>query len=74
MSPIDPTGEHFILAEKLRLLRLKLVGETEVLQREELMKQIEEIEEQSKLRPFRASSIRRPCSSIVSQLGKGPEY
>lgn len=48
MSPIDPTGEHFILAEKLRLLRLKLVGETEVLQREELLKQIEEIEEQSK--------------------------
>ena len=50
MSPIDPTGEHFILVEKLRLLRLKLVGETEVLQREELLKQIEEIEEQSKLR------------------------
>jgi hypothetical protein len=51
VSAIDPTGKHFILADKLRQLRLKLVGETEALQREELLKQIEEIEDQSKMRP-----------------------
>jgi len=48
MSTIDPTGEHFMRAEKLRQLRQKLAGETDILQREELLKQIEEIEEQSK--------------------------
>jgi hypothetical protein len=48
MSTIDPTGEHFMRAEKLRQLRQKLAGEIDILRREELLKQIEEIEEQSK--------------------------
>jgi hypothetical protein len=45
MSPPDPTSEHFIYAEKLRHLRQQL---TDHLQREEILRQIEEIEEESK--------------------------
>jgi hypothetical protein len=48
MSPPDPTSEHFIYAEKLRHLRQQLTETTDHLQREEILRQIEEIEEESK--------------------------
>jgi len=45
---MDPTSEHFIHAEKLRQLRQQLVETTDQLQRKEILKQIEEIDEQLK--------------------------
>ena len=48
MSPMDPAGEHFIQAEKLRELRLKLAETSDEPQRHIILRQIEELEEQSK--------------------------
>jgi hypothetical protein len=45
MSAIDPTSEHFVYAEKLRRLRQQLTETIDHLQREEILRQIEEIEE-----------------------------
>jgi hypothetical protein len=53
MSAIDPISEHFIRAEKLRLLRQKLAEETNISVREELIRQVEELEELN-LRPASA--------------------
>ena len=47
MRPTDPTSEHFIHAEKLRQLRQQLAKTTDQLQRKEIARQIEEIEEGS---------------------------
>ena len=47
MRPTDPTSEHFIHAEKLRQLRQQLAETTDQLQRKEIARQIEEIEEGS---------------------------
>jgi hypothetical protein len=48
MRPMDPTSEHFIHAEKLRQLRQQLVETTDHLQRKEILRQIEEIDEELK--------------------------
>ena len=48
MRPTDPTSEHFIHAEKLRQLRRQLTGTTDHLQRDEILRQIDEIEEEFK--------------------------
>ena len=45
MSSIDSTSEHFIYAEKLRRLRQQLTETIDHLQRVEILRQIEEIEE-----------------------------
>ena len=45
MRPVNPTSEHFIHAEKLRNLRQQLAETTDQLRREEILRQIEEIEE-----------------------------
>ena len=47
MRPTDPTSEHFIRAEKLRQLRQQLAETTDQVQRKEIVRQIEEIEEGS---------------------------
>ena len=46
MRPTDPASEHF-RAEKLQQLRQQLVETTDHLQRKEIMRQIEETEEES---------------------------
>lgn len=48
MRPTNPTSEHFIHAEKLRDLRLQLAETADHLRREEILRQIEEIEEELK--------------------------
>ena len=48
MRPVNPTSEHFIHAEKLRNLRQQLAETTDQLLREEILRQIEEIEEETK--------------------------
>ena len=50
MSPMNPANEHFIQAEKLRELRLKLAATSDEPQRHIILRQIEELEEQSKSR------------------------
>ena len=47
MRPTDPSGDHFIRAEKFRQLRQQLAETTDQLQRKEIARQIEEIEEGS---------------------------
>jgi len=46
MRPTDPTSEHF-RAQKLQQLRQQLAETTDHLQRKEILRQIEEIEEES---------------------------
>ena len=48
MSPMDPTGEHFAYAEKLRELRLKLAKTDDEAQRHIVQKQIEQLEDELK--------------------------
>ena len=50
-SPMDPTSEHFIHAERLRHLRQQLSETSDELQRKEILRQIEEIEEEIKGKP-----------------------
>ena len=52
MHPTNPTSEHFIHAEKLRNLRLQLAETIDHSRREEILRQIEEIEEELK-EPFK---------------------
>lgn len=47
MSTADPTSEHFIHAEKLRRLRQQLTETIDHARRVEIVRQIEEIEEES---------------------------
>jgi len=42
----NPTSEHFIHAEKLRQLRQQLVKTTDPLKQKEILRQIEEIDEE----------------------------
>jgi len=42
----NPTGEHFIHAEKLRQLRQQLAKTTDPLMQKEILRQIEEIDEE----------------------------
>jgi hypothetical protein len=51
MCPVDPTSEHFIHAEKLRQLRKQLSETSGELQRNELLSQIREIEEEIEGKP-----------------------
>jgi hypothetical protein len=46
MCPANPTSEHFIHAEKLRQLRQQLSKTSDELQQKEILRQIEEIEEE----------------------------
>jgi len=48
---MDPTSEHFIHAERLRHLRQQLSETSDELQRKEILRQIEEIEEEIKGKP-----------------------
>lgn len=48
MRPMDPASEHFSQAEKLRRLRLQLAQTSDEPQRHLILRQIEELEEQSK--------------------------
>jgi len=48
MYPTDQASEHFVQAEKLRQLRLKLAAMSDEPQRHIILRQIEELEEQSK--------------------------
>jgi len=48
MRPTDPTSEHFCQAEKLRQLRLQLAQASDEPQRHVILRQIEELEEESK--------------------------
>jgi hypothetical protein len=48
MRTTNPTSEHFIYAEKLRDLRLQLADTADHSRREEILRQIEEIEDESK--------------------------
>ena len=45
MSPTNATSEHFIHAEKLRQLRQQLTETIDQSRREEILRQIDEIEE-----------------------------
>lgn len=45
MIAMDPTDVHFSYVEKLRELREQLAQETDMAQRDELLRQIKEIEE-----------------------------
>jgi hypothetical protein len=49
MCPTAPASEHFGQAEKLRQLRLQLVETTDEPKRHIILRQIEELEEESKL-------------------------
>lgn len=51
MTAMDPTDVHFTYVEKLRQLRQQLVRETNMARRDELLKQINEIEEELKAHP-----------------------
>lgn len=46
MTAMDPTNVHFSYVEKLRELRERLARETDMAQRDELLRQIKEIEEE----------------------------
>ena len=46
MYPANPTSEHFIHAEKLRQLRQQLAETTDPLKQKEIMRQIEDIDEE----------------------------
>ena len=46
MSPASPTSEHFIHAEKLRQLRQQLVETNDPAKQKEILRQIEEIDEE----------------------------
>jgi hypothetical protein len=48
MRPTNPASEHFIHAEKLRDLRLQLADTADHSRRQEILRQIEEIEEELK--------------------------
>ncbi len=48
MSPTETPIEHFTQAEKLRQLRLQLAETTDEPQRHLILRQIEDLEEQSK--------------------------
>lgn len=48
MRPMDPAGEHYIQAEKLRQLRLQLAQTSDEPKRHIILRQIEELEEESK--------------------------
>ena len=48
MRPTNPTSEHFIHAEKLRDLRLQLAETADHLRRKEILRQIEDVEDESK--------------------------
>ncbi len=48
---MDPTSQHFIYAEKLRNLRQQLSDATDELQRKQILRQIEEIDEEIKGKP-----------------------
>ena len=49
MRPTDPTTERFSQAEKLRQLRLQLAKTTDEPQRHVILRQIEELEHESKI-------------------------
>lgn len=48
MNPTESAGEHFIQAEKIRRLRLQLADATDEPQRHLILRQIEELEEETK--------------------------
>jgi hypothetical protein len=50
MQPTNPTSEHFIHAEKLRNLRQQLAATSDHLRQEEILRQIEEIDDELKNR------------------------
>ena len=50
MRPTDPASEHFNQAEKLRQLRLQLAATTDEPQRHVILRQIEELEDESRNR------------------------
>jgi hypothetical protein len=53
MTEIDPTEAHFTYVEKLRQLRQELARETDLARRHELLKQIDELEEELKGRSIK---------------------
>lgn len=50
MTPVDQAGEHFIQAEKIRDLRLKLAETNDEAERHVILRKIEELEDQAKPR------------------------
>jgi hypothetical protein len=68
MSAIDQISEHFIYAEKLRRLRRQLMETIDHSRREQILRQIEEIEEELK------TNERRKFNLIRKALGGGAEF
>lgn len=53
MTGVDPTDAHFTYVQKLRQLRQELARETDLARRHELLKQIDELEEELKSRSIK---------------------
>lgn len=48
MCPMEQDGEHFVLAEEIRRLRLKLAKTSDEPQRHIILRQIEALEEEAR--------------------------
>jgi hypothetical protein len=68
MSAIDQISEHFIYAEKLRQLRQQLMETIDHSRRAQILRQVEEIEEELK------TNERRKFNLIRKALGGGAEF